>query len=324
MKSFTHKTIEKIAKWLINNDSKIALSSSNNKGKSPELIIWESIIKDTFLIVLGILSATFGLKGFLLPNSYIDGGVTGISLLISITTKLHLSALILIINIPFLFLALKQINKALVIRSIISITGLSLSLIFIKVPIITNDKLLTAVFGGFFLGGGIGLAIRGGTVIDGTEILAIYLSKKIGATIGDIIWLINILIFTIAAYFLSIEISLYSILIYLSASKTADFIIDGIEEYIGVTIISEHSDEIRLMIINKLGRGVTLYYGKRGYAMEGENLKKTDVIFSVITRLEIAKLRNEVDKIDPTAFIVMNSIKETKGGVIKKRTIKDN
>ncbi len=178
-----------------------------------------------------------------------------------------------------------------------------------------------AIFGGFFLGAGIGLAVRGGAVIDGTEVLAIFLSRKLGTTIGDIIIVINILIFSAAAYFLSIEIAMYSMITYLSASRTLDFIIEGIEEYIGVTIVSVHSEKIRLMIINSMGRGVTIYSGKRGYGKRGES-QEVDIIYTVITRLELNKLNTEIEKIDSNAFVVMNSVKDTKGGMIKKRALK--
>ena len=279
--------------------------------------------KDVLLISLGILSAGFGLKGFLLPNSFIDGGVTGISLLASITTKFPLPILILIINIPFLIFGFTQISKSFAIKSIISISGLAICLATINYPIITNDKLLVSIFGGIFLGAGVGLSIRGSAVLDGTEIFALFLSKKTSFTIGDIIWVINIIIFSFAAYLLSIEAALYSILTFFSASKTADFIIEGFEEYTGVTIVSDYKEEIRIMITEKLGRGVTIYKGERGFTKEGEDLKHTDIIYTVITRLEIAKLKIEVEKIDPTAFLIMSSIKDTKGGTIKKRTIKD-
>ena len=185
----------------------------------------------------------------------------------------------------------------------------------------TTDNLLVAVFGGFFLGAGIGLSVRGGAVIDGTEVLAIYLSRKLGTTIGDIIILINVFIFAAAAYFLGIEIALYSMITYLSASKTLDFIVEGIDEYIGVTIISMRSEEMRQMIINIMGRGVTVYSGKRGYGKRGET-KEVDIIYTVITRLELNKLNTEIQKIEPDAFVVMNSVKDTKGGMIKKRALK--
>ena len=280
------------------------------------------LIKDVIYIIIGIFSAGFGLKGFLLPNLFIDGGVMGISLLISETTGISLSILIIFVNLPFLILGLSQIGKQFAIKSIIAIIGLALIVHFVSYPLITSDKLLIAVFGGFFLGGGIGMAIRGGAVIDGTEVLAIYLSKKTGLTIGDIVLIFNILIFLFASYILSIEIALYAMLTYLTASKAIDFIIEGIEEYTGVTIISEDSEKIRYMITEKLNRGVTIYLGKSGFRKTGSDFMEFDIVYTVITRLEIAKLQTEIDKIDPNAFIIMNSIKDTKGGMIKKRPLK--
>lgn len=277
-------------------------------------------IKDFFLITAGIFSAAFGFKGFLLTNHFIDGGATGISLLISALTKVPLYVLIICINIPFIILGYNVMSRQFAIKTAIAISGLALVLATVTFPNITNDNLLVAVFGGFFLGAGIGLAVRGGAVIDGTEVLAIYLSRKLGATIGDIIIIINVIIFSAAAYFLSVEIALYSMITYLAASKTLDFIIEGIEEYIGVTIVSSHSEEIREMIINKMGRGVTVYTGKGGYGKKGET-RDVEIIYSVITRLEINKLNTELEKIDPNAFIVMNSVKDTKGGMIKKRPL---
>ena len=280
------------------------------------------IIRDTIFISIGIISAGFGLKGFLLPNSFIDGGVSGISLLTAEITGVSLSILIVVINLPFLILGFSQIGKQFALKSIIAIIGLALVVHFIPYPVITTDKLLVAVFGGFFLGAGIGLAIRGGAVLDGTEVLAIYLSKKTGLTIGDIILIFNIIIFLFGAYILSIEIALYAILTYLAASKTVDFVIEGIEEYTGITIISNSSERIRLMITEKLGRGVTIYSGKGGYGKKDNYSRQIDIVYTVITRLEIARLRTEIDKIDSDAFIIMNSIKDTKGGMIKKRTMK--
>jgi len=246
----------------------------------------------------------------------------GIALLISETTGVSLSILIIAVNLPFLILGYSQISKEFALKSIIAILLLALVVYIIPYPLITSDKLLIAVFGGFFLGVGIGMAIRGGSVIDGTEVLAIFLSKRTGLTIGDIILIFNIIIFSFGAYILSIETALYAILTYLAASKTINFIIEGIEEYTGITIISDHSDQIRLMITEKLGRGVTLYNGRGGYERKGESSKQIDIIYTVITRLEIARLKNEVEKIDTEAFITMSSIKDTKGGMIKKRSLK--
>jgi len=276
-------------------------------------------ILDGFLIVVGMLSAGLGLKAFLLPNGFIDGGVVGISLLVSEITGISLSVLILAINIPFIYMGYRQINKMFALKTLSAIGGLALCLYFIPYPILTSDKLLVSVFGGFFLGAGIGLAMRGGGVIDGTEILALTITRKSVLTVGDIILIINIIIFTVAAFVLTLEQALYSILTYISAARTVDYIISGIEEYTGVTIISEKSEEIRRMITEQLGRGVTVYRGKRGYGTHGHRLNEIDIIFSVVTRLEMSSLKAEIEKIDNQAFLITHSIKDTKGGMIKKR-----
>ena len=276
--------------------------------------------KDLLLITIGILSASFGFKGFLLTNHFIDGGATGISLLISALTGIPLYILIIFVNIPFVILGYKVMGRRFAVKTALSITALAIVLATVSFPDVTRDNLLVAIFGGFFLGAGIGFAIRGGTVIDGTEVLAIYLSRKFGTTIGDVVMAINVIIFGTAAYFLSVEVALYSMITYLSASKTLDFLVEGIEEYIGVTIISAHSEEISQMIIAKLGRGVTIYNGKGGYGNSGDS-KEMDILFSVLTRLEVHKLNTEIEIIDPSAFVVMHSIKDTKGGMIKKRPL---
>jgi uncharacterized membrane-anchored protein YitT (DUF2179 family) len=206
------------------------------------------------------------------------------------------------------------------IKTILAITGLAICLATVTFPNVTNDNLLVSIFGGFFLGAGIGFAVRGGAVIDGTEVLAIYVSRKVGATVGDVIIVINIAIFSAAAYLLGVEIALYSMITYIAASKTLDFIIEGIEEYIGVTIVSPHNEEIKKMIINDIGRGVTIYKGERGFGKTGES-KEMDIVYSVITRLDINKLNTEVQKIDPNAFVVMHSVKDIKGGMIKRRPL---
>jgi len=301
-----------------NNGGKLLSSFQLAKGYREFLLLVRRYVKDFILISVGVFSASFGLKGFLLSNQFIDGGATGISLLISALTDIPLYLLIIGINIPFIILAYQVVGKQFAFKTALAITALSIILATVTFPNVTNDKLLVAVFGGFFLGAGIGFAIRGGAVIDGTEVLAIFLSRKFGTTIGDVIIAINVLIFGAAAYFLSIEIALYSMITYLSASKTLDFIVEGIEEYIGVTIVSAHNEDIRQMIIEKMGRGVTVYNGKRGFGKSGET-QEVDIIYTVITRLELNKLKIEIEKIEPAAFVVMNSVKETKGGMIKKR-----
>lgn len=278
-------------------------------------------LRSAGVIIIGILFAGFGLKGFLLPNKFIDGGITGVSLLVAEVTGLSLSILLILINLPFIILGFKQVGKQFAFKSVLAIIGLAAAVHFINYPIITSDKLLVSAFGGFFLGAGIGLTVRGGAVLDGTEVVAIYLSKKSGLTIGDVILIFNIIIFSCSAYILSIEIALYAILTYIAASKTVDFIIEGIEEYTAVTVISDENESIRAMLVEKLGHGVTVYSGKKGFAKEGESLKETNVIYTVITRLEISKVQNEIEKIDPKAFIIMNRIKDTRGGMIRRRTL---
>jgi len=275
-------------------------------------------VKDILFILIAIFLAGFGFKGFLLTNHFIDGGATGISLLLSAITDFPLYFFVIAVNIPFIVLGYKIMGKQFALKTALAISGLAIVLATVHFPNVTNDNLLVAVFGGFFLGAGIGFAIRGGAVIDGTEVLAIYLSKKFSTTIGDIIMVINIIIFGAAAYFLGIEKALYSMITYLSASKTLDFLVEGIEEYIGVTIISIKNEAIQHMIFNQLGRGVTIYKGQGGYGKTGAR-KEIDILYTVITRLELNKLNSEIEKIDAEAFVVMNSVKDTIGGMIKKR-----
>lgn len=280
-------------------------------------------IKDTFFILLGVGAASFGLKGFLLPNKFLDGGVMGISLLTNVVTGINLSFLVVLINLPFVVIAYTQVSQKFAFRTLIAIGLLALALAWIEFPIITSDKLLIAVFGGFFLGAGIGLSIRGGSVIDGTEVLAIYSSKKTTLTVGDFILILNIIIFSIAAYLISVETALYAILTYLVASKTVDFVVHGIEEYTSVMIVSEKSEAIKDAIINKLGRGVTVLKGKSGFGKKGHRSFDVDIIFSVVTRLELQRLKTEITKIDPEAFVVENSVNDIKGGMIKKRPFQE-
>jgi uncharacterized membrane-anchored protein YitT (DUF2179 family) len=279
------------------------------------------VIKDTFFISLGILSATFGLKGFLLPDGFLDGGAVGISLLVSALTDIELSYLIILINIPFILIGYTQVSKIFAVKTLVAIVALAICVAIIDFPLITHDKLLIAFFGGFFLGLGIGLSIRGGSVLDGTEVLAIYTSRISALTVGDFILILNILIFSVAAYLLSIETALYAILTYLVASKIVDFVVHGIEEYTSVIIVSQKSDDIKNAIIEKMGRGVTVLKGKSGYGKQGHREKDIDVIYTVITRLELQKLKTEIARLDEEAFVVENSVNDIKGGMIKKRPL---
>lgn len=283
-------------------------------------IVIERTVKDIFFISLGVLSAGFGLKGFLLPNKFLDGGVMGISLLTNLMTGVDLSYLVMIINAPFIVIAYTQVSRKFASKTLIAIVALAVVLRFVYFPMVTADKLLIAVFGGFFLGAGIGLSIRGGSVIDGTEVLAIYTSRKTTLTVGDIILFLNIIIFAVAAWLVDVETALYAILTYLVASKTVDFVVHGIEEYTAVMIISESSDQIKAAITTKMGRGITVLRGSGGFGKTGHKQKEHDVIYTVITRLELQRLKTEIAKIDENAFVVENSVNDIRGGMIKKRS----
>jgi uncharacterized membrane-anchored protein YitT (DUF2179 family) len=269
---------------------------------------------NALLVMLGILSAAMGLKGFLLSSHFIDGGVTGVSMLLSNAFALPLSLLILIINLPFVAVGFKQLGTTFAVKSVLAIAGLAFCLAFVRFPSVTSDKLLTAVFGGIFIGAGIGLAIRGGAVLDGTEIAALLISRSSHLLrVGDVILLLNIFVFGGAAFLLGIEPALYSVLTYVSASKTVDFLIHGIEEYTAVIIISEKSEEIRQLILQRLGRGVTVYTGRRG-----RSDAEQDILFCVVTRLEIGAVKTVAKEIDSEAFVIVHPLADVEGGVVKK------
>jgi len=278
-------------------------------------------IKNLFLIAAGIVSATIGLKGFLLPNGFLDGGATGISLLLNLKTGIDISVFIMLVNLPLIFIGWRQVSKSFAIKTFLAITAFAIVIHFYSMPIVTQDKLLISVFGGFFLGAGIGLAMRGGCVIDGTEVLAVFVNRHTSLSVGDFIAVFNIVLFATAAFLVSIETALYSMLTYITASKTIDFVITGIEEYIGVTIVSEKAEAIKESITNTLGRAVTVYKGEGGFGKRGHVDQERKILFSVVTRLEVQKMMVEIEKIDSEAFVIQHSINDTKGGMIKKRAL---
>ena len=278
-------------------------------------------IKEAIFLILGVVSASIGLKGLLLPNQFLDGGAMGVSLLTQFLTGINLSLLILLVNAPFIIIGARQISVAFAVKSSLAILALAALVHFIELPVITEDKLLIAVFGGFFLGTGIGLSIRGGAVIDGTEVLALSISRRTSFTVGDLIAIFNAVLFSVSALVLGLEIAMYSILTYIVASRTVDFIINGIEEYIGVMIVSPESAQIKDQIMHEMGRGVTSFRSDGGFGKKGQSLPDRDVLFCVVTRLEVSKLVLEVEKIDPTAFVIQYPIRDTKGGMIKKRPL---
>jgi uncharacterized membrane-anchored protein YitT (DUF2179 family) len=272
-------------------------------------------LQNAALIVSGILCAGMGLKGFLLSSNFIDGGVTGISMLLAKTTRLPLSFWLPVVNLPFVAIAYRQIGPAFAARSILGIAGLAACLTVVPFPDVTPDLVLTAVFGGLFIGAGIGLAMRGGAVLDGTEIAALLISKRADLLrVGDVILAFNVVLFLVAISVLGVNAALYSILTYIAAAKTLDFILYGIDEYTAITIISDQHVAIRERITRDLGRGVTIYAGYGG-------LRRTeqDILYCVVTRLEIAGVRAIVREFDADAFVVFHPLSSVEGGVIKAK-----
>jgi uncharacterized membrane-anchored protein YitT (DUF2179 family) len=274
---------------------------------TPELV-------NIVLIALGILSASMGLHGFLLSSNFIDGGVTGVSMLVSKVTGISLSVWLPVFNLPFIALGYRQIGPAFAARSAAAIAGLSIALATIHFPDVTRDLVLTAVFGGFFIGAGIGLAVRGGAVLDGTEIAALLISKRSHLLkVGDVILLFNVVLFVLAMSLLGVEEALYSILTYVAAARTLDFVIHGIEEFTAITIVSRMSGEIAANILAYLGRGVTVYKGRGGLSGEDQ-----EILYCVVTRLEIGKVKSIVRRLDPGAFVTTHALGDVDGGMVKR------
>lgn len=285
------------------------------KQSSPRLI------KDLILITAGIFSAGLGLKGFLLSSRFIDGGVTGVSMLLSDLLGMPLSVLIFLFNVPFVVLGYKQVSRQFAIRSTLAILGLSLCLAFVPYPDVTPDLLLTAVFGGFFIGAGIGLAMRGGAVLDGTEIAALLISRRSHLLkVSDVILLMNVFIFGAAAFFLNIELALYSMITYFAASKTIDFLVHGLEEYTAIMVVSQQNPAIRTRI-QRAGWGVTTLRGEQGFGKRGVSVAYTEILYIIVTRLEISRLRAVIEEVDENAFIIMHSVNDVMGGKVKERAV---
>ena len=278
-------------------------------------------IVDVLYAAAGILFCGFALKGFLIPNHFFDGGITGLSLLLHELYHWNIGYVIVLANLPLIIMAAFQVNKGFAFKTLLAIIGLALCLLFIPYPQITSDKLLVSIFGGAFMGIGIGLAMRGGYALDGVEVLALYTGKRVSFTISEIILGINIVIFLVAAIKLGLPTALYSILTYYSASRTINFVVEGIEEFNGVTIISGQSELIKHELVMKLGKGITVYKGERGFLKDSYNISQPcDIVFTVVTRLELRRLRNIVHDIDPKAFVFTNVIKETAGGVLSRQS----
>lgn len=283
------------------------------KNKFKEGSFFSQIIRIIFL-TMGAFIAGFGLEGFLIPNSMIDGGIVGISIMISYLTKINLGILLFFINLPFIFLAIKKMGKLFVAQTAYAIIILSLSVNIFHKMHITDDLLLATVFGGVVLGLGVGLVLRSNAALDGTEILAIRIAKKSGFSIGEIIMFFNFFIYAAAGFLFGWDRAMYSALVYFIAYKVIDIVLEGLNESKSVTIISNKSEQIGNEIIKKLDVGVTYLSGKGGYT--GEDKK---IIYCVISRLELTKLKELITLIDKQAFIAIENVHEVEGVRIKEK-----
>ncbi|MGR6899342.1 YitT family protein [Rummeliibacillus sp. BSL5] len=271
----------------------------------------------TIMVIIGACITAIALSLFLVPNNILDGGIVGVSIIISHLTHLPLGVFIFLLNIPFIFLGYKQIGKTFALSTALGITTLSVATLLLEhVKPVTQDLLLSTVFGGIILGIGVGLVIRSGGSLDGTEVLAILFNKKLPFSVGEIIMFFNLIIFTVAGFVFTWEQAMYSGLAYFIAYKMIDITIQGLDESKAVYIISDEYDEIGQAIIDRLGRGVTYLNGEGAYT--GDTKK---VIFTVITRLEESKLTTIVSELDEHAFLAIGNIAEVRGGRFKKKDI---
>ncbi|PEQ94032.1 hypothetical protein CN481_10395 [Bacillus sp. AFS006103] len=277
----------------------------------------QKVILRTIAITIGAILMATGLEIFLVPNHVIDGGITGISIMLAHIIGWKLGIFIFILNLPFVYMGYKQMGKTFAISTIYGIIVLSIFVSFFHpIPAFTDDILLATVFGGMILGMGVGIVIRNGGALDGTEILALVITKKVPFSVGQIIMIINIFILGAAGFVFSWDRAMYSLLAYVIASKAIDTVVAGLEESKSVWIISDEAEEIGNAINARLGRGVTYIKGQGAFT--GDRKK---VIFSIITRLEESKLTTIVEDIDPTAFLAIGDISEVRGGRFKKRDI---
>jgi uncharacterized membrane-anchored protein YitT (DUF2179 family) len=268
-------------------------------------------------IAFGITLTSIGLKAFLLPNGFLDGGITGVSILLNKTLGLNMSVVLVILSMPFLAMCYKLVSKAVTIKSVFSIIILAILIHIEDFPAITEDKLLIAIFGGLFVGSGIGISIRNGAVLDASEILGIVANQKFGISIGKFVMFFNTILFIITSIFVSVEVAMYSILTFIVTAKVIDYFIKGFEDFIGLMIVSKNNSEICEVLKEKMGNGMTVYKGVSGSGSSGE-VEDITIIHSVINRIDIARFYRLVNHIDKKAFIVEYDVNNIQGGALRK------
>lgn len=292
------------------------------KKHKNDTIKWENVwnFKNLLQIILGTGLAIFAMKGFMIPNLFMDGGVTGISLLLHEVYHINISILILVFNLPFIYLGYKKIGKTFAVQTTLAVILLAIGLFFIDIEPVTKDKLLIAIFGGVLIGAGVGLVIRSGGVIDGAEVIAVFTKRRTGFSNSEIILLFNTFIFAGAAFHLGLESAMYSLITYFAATRATDYVVDGIEQYTSINIISSQHDRVKDFLVNELGKGITVYKGERGYLPGSFDIKNDcEIIVTIVTRLEINQIQDSIMEIDPKAFVYIQSINEATGGILKAK-----
>ena len=287
-----------------------------------ERIDWTQVLnfRNLLYLTIGTALAVLAMKGFMIPNRFLDGGITGISILLHEIFHINISFLVIILNVLFIYLGYKRIGKTFAVQTSIAVVLLSIGLLFVDINPITKDKLLIAIFGGLLMGTGVGLVIRGGGVIDGAEVIAVFTGRKTGFSNSEIIMLINTIIFAMAAIQFGLETAMYSIITYFTASRATNYVVDGIEEFTAMNIICSQPEDVKNLLVNDLGKGITVYKGEKGYLPGSFEVKTSaDIIVTIITRLEIKQIQDAVLSIDPKAFIYVQSIKEAAGGILKHK-----
>ena len=278
-------------------------------------------IKSLLFKIIGVIFAVVAIKGFMIPNHFLDGGITGISILIHEFYHIEVSIPLVLLNLPFIYIGYKKIGKSFAVNSLLAVILLGIVMHFMPVPIVTKDHFLTAVFGGVFVGLGIGFVIRGGGVIDGLEVIAEYSNKQFGLTTSEIIMAINTTIFLIIAFYLGLEKAMYSIVTFFTALKVSDYVVDGFEKLISLTVISPNPDLVKNIIVNDFKKAITVYKGERGNLPGSFNVTHDcDIIVTVVTRLEVHKIKKAITESDPLAFTYVQNIGEITGGVISKKS----
>ncbi len=287
-------------------------------------IHWSSILSIPSIIYtcLGVFCAIVALQGFMIPNHFLDGGITGISILVHEVTHINISIFLLLFNLPFVVMGYKKMGITFATQVLIAVGLLAIFMNIIQIdPILKHgsDKILIAVFGGLLMGLAVGFVIKGGGVIDGFEVVAHYTNKKLGLSTGEIVLFVNSILFLLAAFAFNLETALYSILTYYTAVKVSDYVVDGFEEYTALTIVSENHEEVKRIIVKDFKKAISVYKGERGYLPTSFEVRHDcDIVMTIATRLEVHKLKEAITEVDPKAFFYVQRIKEVTGGVVKR------